>query len=91
MDIDLFVSVVIQIFVSAQEKLSKTDVLFQSYDNIFTEISSSKMKELFEKHIVQYLHNVKKRNEKSCRHNMFYKNYAEQSKTKRTKIQNQLI
>ena len=83
MDIDLSVSAVIQIFVSAQEKLSKTDVFFQIYDNIFVKISSSEIKEPFEKHIVQHLDNVKKGNEKSWRHDTLYKNCAEQSKTKK--------
>ena len=69
MDIHLFVSAVIQIFVSAQEELSKTNLLFQSYDNIFAKISSSEREEFFEKHVVQRLDNVKKGNEKSWRHN----------------------
>ena len=81
MDVHLFASAVIQIFVSAQEKLSKTELLFQSYDNIFAKISSSEIEELFEKHIVQHLDNVKKGNEKSWRHDTFYKNYVEQFKT----------
>ena len=62
----------IQIFVSAQEELPKIDLLFQSYDNIFAKISSSEIEELFEKHIVQRLDNVKKENEKSWRHDTFY-------------------
>ena len=81
LDIHLNVLPAIQIFVSAQEKLSKTDLLLQSYDTIFAKISSSEIEELFEKHIVQHLGNVKKGNEKSWRHNTFYKNYAQQSKT----------
>ena len=64
----------IQIFVSAQEELLGTDLLFQSYDNVFVKISSS---ERFEKHIVQHLDNVKKGNENSWRHDTFYKDYAE--------------
>ena len=91
MDIHLLVSAVIQIFVSAQEGLSKTDLLFQNYDNIFAKISSSEIEELFEKHIVQHLDNVKKGNEKSWRHDTFYRNYAEQSKTQKNKILNQLV
>ena len=47
MDIHLFVSVVIQIFVSAQEELSKTDLLFQSYDSRFAKINNSEIEELF--------------------------------------------
>ena len=78
MDIHLFVSAVIQIFVSVQEELSKTDLLFQGYDN-----SCSEIEELFEKHNVQYLDNVKKGTEKSWRHDTFYKNYAEQFKTQK--------
>ena len=58
---------------------------FQNYDNIFTKISRLKIEELFENHIVQHLDNVKKVNEKSWRHDTFYKNYAEQSKTQRNK------
>ena len=81
MDINLNVLPAIQIFVSAQEKLSKTDLLLQSYDTIFAKINSSEIEELFEKHIVQHLGNVKKGNEKSWRHNTFYKNHAQQSKT----------
>ena len=65
MDIHLFVSALIQIFVSAQEEVSKTDLLFQSYDNIFEKISSSEIEELFEKYIVLRLDNVKKGNDKS--------------------------
>ena len=72
MDIHLFVSTAIQIFISAQEELLKKDLLFQSYDNIFAKISSSEIEELFEKHIVQRLDNVKKENEKSWRHDTFY-------------------
>ena len=34
----------IQIFVSAQEELSKIHLLFQSYDNRFAKINSSEMK-----------------------------------------------
>ena len=83
MDIHLFVSAVIQIFVSAQEELPKIDLLSQSYDNIFAKISSSEIEELFEKHIVQRLDNVKKGNKKSWRHDTFYKNYSEQSKTQK--------
>ena len=49
--------------------------------NIFAKISSSEIEELFEKHIVQHLENVKKGNEKSWRHDPFYKNYAGKSKT----------
>ena len=60
MDIHLFVSAVKQIFVSGQEEPLKTDLLFQSYDNIFAKLSSSEIEELFEKHIVQRLNNVKK-------------------------------
>ena len=78
----------IQIFVSAQEELSRTDLLFQSYDNIFVKISSS---ELFEKHIVQHLDNVKKGNENSRRHDTFYKDYAEQSKTQKNKNSKPII
>ena len=85
MDIHLFISAVIQIFVSAQEELSKTDLLFQSYDNIFAKISSSETEELFKKHIVQHLENVKKRNEKSWRHDTFWAICAEQSKTQKNK------
>ena len=84
LDIHLFVSAVIQIFVSAQEELSKTDQLFQGYDNTFTKISSLEIEELLEKHILQHLDNVKKGNEKSWRHDMFYKNYAEQSRTQKS-------
>ena len=73
----------IHLFVSAQEELSKTDRLFQSYDNIFTKINSSEIEELFEKHIVQHLDSVKKGNEKLWRHDTFYKNYAEQFKTQK--------
>ena len=73
MDIHLFVSTAIQIFISAQEELLKKDLLFQSYDNIFAKISSSEIEELLEKHIVQRLGNVKKGNEKSWRHDTFYK------------------
>ena len=73
----------IQIFVSAQEKLSKTELLFQSYDNIFAKISSLEIKQLFEKHIVQHLDHVEKGNKKSWRHDTFYKNYAEQFKTQK--------
>ena len=80
MDIHLFVSAVIQIFVSAQEELSKTNLLFQSYDNIFAKISSSEREEFFEKHVVQRLDNVKKGNEKSWRHNT---HNTEQFKTQR--------
>ena len=83
MDIHLFASPVIQIFVSAQEELPKTELLFQSYDNLFAKISSSEIEQLFEKHIVQHLDNVKKGNEKSWRHDAFYKNYAEQFKTQK--------
>ena len=83
MDIHLFVSAVIQTFVSAQAELSKTDLLFQSYDNIFAKISSLEIKKLFEKLIVQHLDNVKKGNEKSWRHDTFHKNHAEQSKTQK--------
>ena len=85
MDIHLFVSAVIQIFVSGQEELSKTDLLFQSYDNIFAKVSSSEIVELFEKHFVQHLDNVKKENEKFWRHDTFYKNYAGQYKTQKNK------
>ena len=73
MDIHLFVSTAIQIFISAQEELLKKDLLFQSYDNIFAKISSSEIEEFLEKHIVQRLGNVKKGNEKSWRHDTFYK------------------
>ena len=83
MDIHLFVSDLIRIFVSALEELSNTDLLFQSYDNIFAKISSSEIEELFENYVVQRLDNVKKGNEKSWRHDTFYKNYAEQSKTQK--------
>ena len=83
MDIHLFVSTAIQIFISAQEELLKKDLLFQSYDNIFAKISSSEIEELFEKHIVQRLDNVKKGTKKSWRHDTFYKNYSEQSKTQK--------
>ena len=58
----------IQIFVPAQEELLKTDLLFQSYENILAKISSSEIEELFGKHIVKHA---------------FYKNYAEQSKTQK--------
>ena len=44
LDIHFFVSAVIQIFGSAQEELSKTDLLFQSYDNIFAKTSSLELK-----------------------------------------------
>ena len=91
MDIHLFVSALIQIFASAQEKLSKTDLLFQSYDNIFIKISCSEIEEPFEKYIVQRLDDVKKGNEKSWRHDTFYKNMLSKLKPKKTKIQNQLI
>ena len=47
LDIHLFVSAVIQIFISAQEELLKTDLLFQSYDNRFFKIIRSEIKELF--------------------------------------------
>ena len=87
-DIHLFVSDVFQRFVSAQEKLSKNDLLFRSYENIFAKISSSETEELFKKHIVQHLENAKKRNEKSWRHDRFYKKYAEQSKTQKNKNSN---
>ena len=60
MDIHLFVLAVIKVFVSAQEELLKTNLLFQSYNKIFTKIISSEIEELFEKHIVQHLDNVKK-------------------------------
>ena len=83
MDIHLFASTAIQIFISAQEELLKKDLLFQSYDNIFAKISSSEIEELFEKHIVQRLDNVKKGTKKSWRHDTFYKNYSEQSKTQK--------
>ena len=85
MDIHLFVSAVIQIFASAQEELSKTDLLFESHDKIFAKINSPEIEELFEKHIVQHLDDVKKGNEKSWRHDTFYKTYAEQSKTQKNK------
>ena len=83
MDIHLFVSDLIRIFVSALEELSNTDLLFQSYDNIFAKISSSEIEELFENYVVQRSDNVKKGNEKSWRHDTFYKNYAERSKTQK--------
>ena len=83
MDNHLFISAVIQISVSAQEELLKTDLLFQSYGNIFAEISSSEIEELIEKHTVQHLDNIKNGNEKSWRFWTFYKNYAEQSKTQK--------
>ena len=51
-------------FVSAQEELSKTDLLFQSYDNIFVKVISSEIEELFEKHIVHHLDNAKKKHER---------------------------
>ena len=54
LDIHLFVSVVIQIFLSARKKLSKTNLLFQSYDNIFAKISSSEIEEFFEKHCTAF-------------------------------------
>ena len=47
LDIHLFVSAVIQIFVSAQEELPKTNLLFQSYDNRFAKINSSEIEALF--------------------------------------------
>ena len=42
----------IHLFVSAQEELSKTGLLFKSYDNIFAKIKSSEIEELIEKQIV---------------------------------------
>ena len=86
MDIHLFVSALIQMFVSAQEELTTTDLLFQSYDKIFAKIRSSEIEKLLEKCIVQRLDNIKKGNEKSWRHDTFYKNYATQFKTQ--KIEN---
>ena len=91
LDIHVNVLPAIQIFVSAQEKLSKTDLLLQSYDTIFAKISSSEIEELFEKHIVEHLGNVKKGNEESWTRDAFYKNYVKQSKTQKKKIQKQLI
>ena len=67
----------------------KLTCYFQNYDNIFTKISRLKI-ELFENHIVQHLDNVKKANEKSWRHDTFYKNYAEQSKTQGNKNSKQI-
>ena len=71
MDIHLFVSALIQMFVSAQEELTTTDLLFQSYDKIFAKSRSSEIEKLLEKCIVQRLDNVKKGNEKSWRHDTF--------------------
>ena len=84
MDTHLFVSVLIQIFVSTQDELSKTDLLFQRYDNIFAKISSSEIEKLLEKYI-QLLGNVKEGNKKSWRHDTFCKNYAAQSKIQKNK------
>ena len=69
MDIYLFVSAMIQIF----------KFLFKAM------ISSSEIEERFEKDIVHHLDNVKKGNENSWRHNTFYNNYAEQSRTQKNK------
>ena len=91
MDIDLFVSALIQIFILAQEELSKTDLLFQSYDNIFTKITSLEIKELFGKYIIRRLGNVKKGNDKSWRHDTFLRTMLSNQKPRRTKIQTQLI
>ena len=64
-------------------QLRKTDLLFQSYGNKFAKNISSEIKKLFEKQIVQNLDNVMKGNEKSWRHDTFYMNYIEQSKTQK--------
>ena len=47
LDIHPFVSAAIQIFVSAQEELPKTHLLFQSYNNRFAKSNSSEIEELF--------------------------------------------
>ena len=91
MDIHLFVSAVIQIFVSAHDELSKTDLSFQSHDNIFAKISSSEIEELFEKHIVQHLTMLKRGMKKLGDMIRFIRTMLRHLKPIRTKIQNQLI
>ena len=84
MDIHLFVSAMIQIFASAQEELSKTDLLFQSHDNIFAKINCPEIEQPFEKHIVQHLKNLGDMIP-------FIRPMLSNLKLRKTKIQSQLI
>ena len=85
MDIHLFVSAVIQIFISAQAELlkacySKAMITYYSPKSVV-----QKYKNSLKNTLCSIWTMFKKGNEKSWRHDTFYKSYAEQSKTQKNK------